>query len=353
MTSFNIEFSEVEDEVGEYHAYLRSSGDWDDYHSNAELRSFLLSVEEEHSSIAKVHTLGRSRSGVELLAVEISGNVGEREAEPYFKYVGNMHGDEVVGRENCLRFVDHLVSNYGVDAEVTWLVDHTSIWVLSSMNPDGFARGRRGNQRNVDLNRNFPDQFRSTAAPEPEVEAVMAWVLQYPFVLSANFHGGALVANYPWDGNTNNRASYSRAPDDDLFKMLAHTYADAHGSMADSREFSDGITNGAQWYPLYGGMQDWNYVHAACLELTIELSNTKWPNARQLQFFWEENRDAMMAYLRLVHVGARGIVTAGQSERPVRAKITADAVDHEIFSSDLFGDYYRILESGRHTITAT
>ena len=53
------------------------------------------------------------------------------------KYVGNMHGDEVVGRELLLRLVDKLLTSYGEDARITSLIDTTAIYILPSLNPDG------------------------------------------------------------------------------------------------------------------------------------------------------------------------------------------------------------------------
>ena len=64
-----------------------------------------------------------------------------------------------------------------------------------------------------------------------------------------------MVANYPWDGTEDRKTHYSRNPDDAAFIHLAKVYAEAHGTMASSVEFHGGITNGAQWYPLWGGMQ--------------------------------------------------------------------------------------------------
>lgn len=54
----------------------------------------------------------------------------------------------------------------------------------------------------------------------------MNWILSEPFVLSANLHNGALVANYPFDDNPNNEPNKENlTPDDDVFKYLSRTYA--------------------------------------------------------------------------------------------------------------------------------
>lgn len=63
------------------------------------------------------------------------------------------------------------------------------------------------------------------------------------------------MANYPWDGSTDPNSTYSTSPDDAAFRYLASVYANAHTEMHKSLEFPGGITNGAHWYPLSGGMQ--------------------------------------------------------------------------------------------------
>ena len=86
-----------------------------------------------------------------------------------------------------------------IDNRATDLVDNTAIFIMPTMNPDGFEMGMRYNANWVDLNRDFPDQFidnnNSLFGREPETQAVMQWSAEHNFTLSANMHSGALVVN--------------------------------------------------------------------------------------------------------------------------------------------------------------
>ena len=60
------------------------------------------------------------------------------------KWVGNMHGNEALGRQMLVYYVEYLLGNYGKEERITRLIDETNIFVMVTMNPDGFEMAREG-----------------------------------------------------------------------------------------------------------------------------------------------------------------------------------------------------------------
>lgn len=73
-------------------------------------------------------------------------------------------------------------------------------------------------------------------------------------------------------------------------------------------KFPNGTTNGAAWYPLTGGMQDYNYIWHGCKEITLELSCCKYPPSSELPKFWEDNRNSLLQLIGEAHRGVKGFV---------------------------------------------
>lgn len=58
---------------------------------------------------------------------------------PNVKYIANMHGNEVLGRELLLKMAHHLCERYlAGDPDIQSLINNTRIHLLPSMNPDGW-----------------------------------------------------------------------------------------------------------------------------------------------------------------------------------------------------------------------
>ena len=67
-------------------------------------------------NVFKVGTIGRSVQGRQLVYLKLSANPETRSLmEPMFKYVGNMHGNEVVSRQMLIYLAEHLANSYGRD----------------------------------------------------------------------------------------------------------------------------------------------------------------------------------------------------------------------------------------------
>ena len=162
----------------------------DNHHTNEQVFEIIDQVNKKCPDITHVYDLGlKSVKGIPLRVIVFSDNPTEHEiGEPEFKYVGNMHGNEVIGRELMLELMAQLCDSYlNNDENVVKLLTSTRIHLLTTMNPDGWQAAvdnefenfnaknfstkeemlresgvnewltGRQNAKDVDLNRNFPD----------------------------------------------------------------------------------------------------------------------------------------------------------------------------------------------------
>jgi len=382
------------------------------HHNNTEMAAVLQQVHNRCPDITRLYTLSEpSVNGIPLYVLEFTDNPGKHELlEPEMKYIANMHGNEVLGRELLLHLADYLCEEYLADnADIKKLVDETRIHLMPSMNPDGWRTSTdhggqdfligRTNANNVDLNRDFPDLDRIVYSSEgtqreynnhlmeyvkhldhkiqPETESVMKMIMENPFVISANMHGGDLVANYPYDEAKGiNPTEYSASPDDETFKQVALTYSKNHPRMGDpstpgcDKKFNPfakqgGITNGAAWYTVEGGMQDFNYLSSNDFEITLELGCDKYPAASVLEQEWEDNKQSLLEFAWQAHLGFKGLVKDADTlqgianalihvrniTRIAKSFRRSDDINHDITSVH-DGDYWRLLTPGEYEVIA-
>ncbi|RLD84565.1 MAG: zinc carboxypeptidase [Bacteroidetes bacterium] len=333
---------------------------WDCYPTYNQYISLMNEFVTNFPDLCQLEEIGKSVDGRRVLSIKISDNVSQDEEEPAFFYTSTMHGDEVTGYVLMLRLIDYLLNNYQSDTRVKELIDSTEIWINPLANPDGtYSAGNlsitgatRNNANNYDLNRNFPDpedgEFPG-GTRQLETQDMMDFMVAHNFTLSANFHGGTEVVNYPWD------TWYTRHADDTWYQDLSRQYADTvHANRTNYMTgYTDGITNGADWYLVSGGRQDYANYYLHSRETTIEISMVKIPDASTLPALWNYNYRSFLNYIDRVQYGLYGKIVDVEGN-PVKAKIFIE--NHDMDSSDIFSDkdngmYYRLIMGGTYNIT--
>ena len=296
----------------------------------AEIEAQLDEWANDHPSFVKVYQIGLSKSNRPIRVIQLSDNVNTEEAEPEFKYVANIHGDETSSMEMVMRLAEHLIQGYGNDPLLTALVDETDIHLLPVMNPDGYVNRVRANDNGWDLNRNFPvPEFNYLPAIQPETQVLMDWTAANHFVLSSGLHSGVIGIVYSWGHSHDNQDPDEQFPETQLVRHLSFAYTDRNPTMAAIDGFQSwggtwdrGVINGDAWFPIFGEMADWNYRFHGCIETTLEFTEKKTPDSPQeFDAAWNDNREALVDYLRRVHGGIRGHITCAHTGQPLTARV--------------------------------
>ncbi|EMP31256.1 Putative carboxypeptidase X1, partial [Chelonia mydas] len=300
------------------------------HHNYKEMRKLMKKVNEECPNITRVYSIGKSYLGLKMYVMEISDNPGQHELGE-----SPQHGAE------------------RGDAAGTTSRAHPWRWQTESGSSGselaGWAMGR-WTYEGIDLNHNFadlntalwdaednelvPHKFPNHYLPipeyytfanatvAPETRAVIDWMQKYPFVLSANLHGGELVVTYPYDMTRTYWKAQELTPTPDDARRPCH-YEDF------VREGN--IINGANWHTVPGSMNDFSYLHTNCFEVTVELSCDKFPHESELPREWENNKESLLVFMEQVRRGIKGVVRDKDTEQGIAdAIVSVDGINHDV-----------------------
>jgi PKD repeat protein len=341
---------------------------WDRYPTYDVYVQMMQDFAVNYPDICRLDTIGYSQNGHLILVMKITDYPDSSENEPEFFYTSTMHGDETAGFVFMLRLIDKLLSGYNNDTEITNLVNNMEIWINPLANPDGTYNGGdndiSGATRYLadgeDPNRDFPDPSGNqhpSGEWSQETVLMMNFAEEHNFTMSANFHAGSEVANYPWDYWTSSQNTHA---DDTWWQYVASIYAQSAQNNSPSGYFtgvsSDGITEGGDWYVAVGTRQDYMNYYRHCREMTVELSNTKLLDSEDLNAYWSYNEEALILYMKQALYGFHGVVTNACTGEPMVAKIELVGHDRdgsEVYSSADVGDYHRPVYAGTFDILIT
>ena len=325
LEAAGLRYEVVHEDLAAFYAMRAKGANFGLYHSYSEAGDWLDQMAAQYPDVVSPKwSIGQTGQGNDIWCVRVSDNPGVDEAgEPEILIDGMHHAREIMASEMALMLIDHLGAGYGVDPEITWLLDNREVYVVPVVNPDGFLYNEltdpngggmwRKNRRNngdgsygVDPNRNYPfewvgpgsstypydETYRGPyAGSEPEVQAMMALVNAHAFVTSQSFHTYSNLTLYPWGYTT------SPCPD-------AATFAYMAGIMTAQNGYEAGPP-GELLYTVNGGSFDWVYgaqtEHPRCFAFSSEIGGNSdgfWPDESRIPALFQENLEPSLYLIR-------------------------------------------------------
>lgn len=297
------------------------------FHDYKEIKDALLDLEAKNKDIAKVHTIGKSHEGRDLLAIHINTTETSikrtKSNKPGFVIFGNHHAREHLSAEIPLMFAEYLLKNRN-DSTIGRLLDTRDIWIVPMVNPDGveydltgnkykmWRKNRRDNKDGtfgVDLNRNYGYKWNTGGSStdtdsdvymgtdpfsEPETQAVRKFIGDKTNItMLLTVHTFSELILYPW--------GYSYDPikdtkDHDTFEVMART-------MAKWNKYTP--QQSSALYIASGETCDWAYGEYGIFAFTFELSpKSMWdggfyPGAKVIDKVFDANLKPMLYMLDL------------------------------------------------------
>jgi hypothetical protein len=313
-----VSFKILQEDMETANAYADKTTNYGIYHTYSEVVAFVDSLRLLYPEvISEKWSIGQSHEGRDLWAFRVSDNPDIDEDEPEILIDAMHHAREIMSSEFAIMFPEYLAQNYGVDPEITWLLNNRELYIVPVVNPDGSVYNEinepqgggmwRKNRRNngggswgVDPNRNYPYQWGydnngSSGDPdsevyrgpspgsEPEIQAMMNFIDSRQFRTHDTIHTYGNLTLIPWGYTT------APTPDGAIFDHMAEEMVKYNG-------YVPGQPYEAINYQVNGGTFDWVYgdltFHDKVYSFSNEIGGSGdyfWPAESRREPLFQEN----------------------------------------------------------------
>ncbi|MFQ6103068.1 MAG: M14 family zinc carboxypeptidase [Candidatus Glassbacteria bacterium] len=357
-----------------------------EYRDYEETVAYLDSLNQEYADLTVIEQVGVSQEfEIPVWGMKISDNPQIEEDEPEILFTGVTHAREPLGNEICLGIARTLLEGYGVDPDLTALVDAEEIWIIPIVNTEGFKymmdndlsdpwwrKNQRDNNNNgvfdydfdgVDLNRNYDFNWASGGSSDPA-----SWVYRGPapfsesetqairdfstglhrFVFSISYHSYGEDVFWPWNWPGN------PAPDEDVISEVAMEMASRITTRNGFGTYDHSPIGGMTGYST-----NWLYAGAGSIDFTVETCTEFIPAGTAIDSIVEANIPGALYLLEraLVGPGITGHVTDSGTGLPIEAEVRVIKRDTEIIEprtcEPTHGRYLRMLPPGVYVVWYT
>ncbi len=302
------------DDMASFYASRNTVRGYGDFLTFDETVAFINALHASYPNIvSEPISIATTEEGRTLWALKISDNPEVDELEPEILLDAVHHAREPIGINAVTNYMTWLTSNYGTDAEATFLVDNREIWFIPCVNPDGYCynestdpdgggmwrKNRRDNAGSscygVDPNRNYGYQWGTSgistdpcnevycgteAFSEPEIAGYRDFVEAHDFTTNITFHSVAAAVLVPWSYTS---AFYPPEPDNTMFHEIGDVMAMYSGYEVGT---ADEVIN----YTCSGTTCDWMYGVHGIWSLCIEVGGSGfWPQQSEIAGLTAEN----------------------------------------------------------------
>ncbi|MCD6290661.1 MAG: carboxypeptidase [Anaerolineae bacterium] len=111
---------------------------FDTYYRYEDLTRIVKGYAAEYPHLVRVESIGKSYEGRDIWVATVTNfATGEDKEKPALWVDGNIHASEISPSSACLYLINKLVTEYGVDEDITRCLDTRVFYICPRVNPDG------------------------------------------------------------------------------------------------------------------------------------------------------------------------------------------------------------------------